>query len=62
MILTETACFYLAAGFALGMFFIGQGIGRMGEAVADGVYRAHQSFLLWLDRVHPEPPKDDDEE
>lgn len=62
MILSDTACFWLGLGFAIGMFWIGNGIGNLGEALDNAAYRAQDCFDKWLDRVHPEPVEDDDEE
>jgi hypothetical protein len=55
MILSDTACFYLGAGFALGMLFLGNGIGQLGSAIDDNFWRIDEFFSKWLDRVHPEP-------
>lgn len=62
MILSDTACFYLGAGFAVGMMFLGNGIGQLGSALDDNFWRICDMFDKWLDRVHPEPETEDDEE
>ena len=57
--MTDTACFYIAVGFAVGMYFLGSGIEGLGAALGDKIDDAVRYYTDHRNDVYEDDEKEE---